>query len=883
MMKVFYFLLSILLSLIWVQLQAQSISHRTAEALDAYTQVTNKSIENLTQGISCLKGFQHAVTLYKERQHEYNFRSYKSACIDFVDDFLLQKQKEKATQLTATERAILNHPYNAMLKVYGTIVEKCRELETYVNLQDYANDVDMAWAENKLQEIQKEYENFRTAKRKLDAAIDNTYRKYQPYNPGNIHHVAEQRMRDIMKLEADMMDLWAYNLRPKIPINGIPNAAVIRNLNLIDSTFRWTAIPKVSLFYKKFVYHAFYGAQGNKRYWLDRNIYKNQLTDEHANSGYKAFLNDLNNGALPFFNRFCTYNDNFRGIALTGYCPSFVLPEEPVKIELEPVRYDTLTLNPITPSPERSGISQETAYALNSYIEFVNHAVRVCNSIPHVMINYNHSVNNAFHAQRNPFQFHYTYPDIPLSYYKSALFNSKYIPKTYRTTLNKQVTQIWQIFDELQQSLKQLELMTYEKSNTQHIYEFIYSRLRRVSHLIDQFNHQTDALYNNIKSIYESYPKDMSAPWMTTGTDMTALMDESRAIITAMYSYIRDSSGVLPTTDRLNEKAREAFLNKHANLDGINASKYGTYPSKIEKYYNEIIDGAKEIGELARTGFGANPYSDGKRGTSPSYTYKEFVYKYNHLIQLYFDHLVEIPDAERPKSEFFNPHIDFEPVSLLKHQKKMTFYTFIPPAGMDNQGEQPEVEQVDELYVSMEGYALNHLVLLLDVSSSMRNQNKLPLLKKSLKRLLSIMREEDKMSIVIYSENARAVLKGVSCQNKKVIKELDKLSSEGTTNIKNGVELAYKIADKFHIEGGNNRIILATDGQFNIPESLYELISEKAENDIIMSVFYYGNKNVMPKKMAKMAEAGNGKFSHVTTENTDLILVKEAKAKRLEQ
>ncbi|UII34511.1 VWA domain-containing protein [Fulvivirga ulvae] len=880
MMKVFYFFLSVFLSSIWVPLRAQSISHQTAGALNAYTEVTNKSVERLTEAMSCLESFRQAVTLYAERRHDYNFRNHKSACIDFIDDYYLQNQKTKAAQLTASDRAALSRPYDAMLKVYGTIVEKCREIETYVNLEHYTIDADMAWAEGKLREIQKEYANFRTAKHKLDVTIDDIYRKYQSYNPGNIHHVVEQRMRDAMQLESEMMDLWAYNLTPKIPVNGIPNAMVIRNLNLIDSMFRWSGVPKVSLYYKNFVHQMYHGAQSSKRYWLDRNIYENQLSDNHANSGYKAFLNDLNS-ALSFFNRFCTSNDDFRGIALTAYCPAFVLPDKPFEPKVEPVSYDTLTVSEITPIPANMEISPETAFALNSYVEFINNAVRVSKNIPHVCINYNHALNNAFHAQRNPSRFNYSYPDIPLSYYESALYNSKYIPEHYRNTLNRQAKQIWQIFDELQQSLKQLELITYDKADVKPVYEFIYSRLKRISYLVDQFNRQTDALYSKIKTIYDSYPKDMADPWMKTGTDMTALMDESRAIVETMYSYIRDSSGVLPSTDSLNHKATAAYLNKHNNLDGINAGKYGTSSGNIERYYNEIIDGARKLGQLSQTGFAANPYNDSRRGTSPSYTYQEFVYKYNHLIEFYFDNLVEIPDAEIPKSEFFNPYVDFEPVSLLKHQKKMTFYSFIPPEGMGSQGDEPEVAQVDELYVSMEGFAVNHLVLLLDVSSSMSDENKLPLLKKSLKRLLSIMREEDKMSIVIYSENARAVLKGASCKDRKVMRELDKLSSSGTTHIKDGVELAYKMAEKFRIEGGNNRIILATDGQFNIPESLYHLISEQAENDIVMSVFYYGNKNLMPEKVAKMAEAGNGKFSHVTTENTDLVLVKEAKAKRL--
>jgi len=879
-MKTYFWHILALLTFSYAQAPAQSISSSTASALNAYTEVANKQIDELTKGMECLSKFYRASLIYKEKQTD-NFRSFKSSCIDHIDEYYLKKVGEKSTKLGASDRQSLNKHYNEMLGIYTDIVEKCREIEAYVNLQDYKSDTETSWSANKLAEIQKGYEDFKVAKRNLDKAINTVYRKHHPYNYRDKNQFAEQQMRNALKIEWDMMDNWSYNLNPNVTTNSMPSADLIKNINQIDSMFQWTEIPKINLHYKNFVNQIYNRAQKTKRYWLDRNIYKNQLNDNHHNSGYKAFLSELNKGSLSFFNHFCTENSNYRGIALTGYVPSFSIPNEPATIEPTPVKYSEINVQQLNATKKDNYITPQEAYALNSYIEFVNNAVRVSSNIPRVCDSYNHSFNRAIEDQRKPSRFHHDYADMPLSYYQSAIFNSKYISKTYQNTLNSQAHQIWEVFEELRHSLKQLELVTYEKSDIEPSYDFIEERLKRISHLIDQFNLQTDNLYNNVKAIYESYPKESNA-WVKTGMAMTALMDEDRKIVESMYKYLRDSSGTLPSLKNLNAIAREAYLNKHDNLDGIDTRKYGTSSSSIERYYNGVIDDSKKIGELSQLGYDANKYS-GRRGNSPAYAYKEFIYKYNHLAEYYFNKIVEIPDAEKPVSEFFNPYLNFEPVSLLKHQLKLNFYAFSPPPPPAVE-EKPVVEEtsenVDELYVSMDGFAVNHLVLLLDVSSSMKNENKLPLLKKSLKRLLSIMREEDKLSIVIYSADAKAVLKGVSCKSRKVIKELDRLSSSGTTNIKEGIELAYKMADKYHIEGGNNRIILATDGQFNLASSLYELIEEKAGSDIAMSVFYYGNKNIMPEKMVKMANAGKGKFSHVTTENTDLVLVKEAKAKR---
>ncbi len=182
------------------------------------------------------------------------------------------------------------------------------------------------------------------------------------------------------------------------------------------------------------------------------------------------------------------------------------------------------------------------------------------------------------------------------------------------------------------------------------------------------------------------------------------------------------------------------------------------------------------------------------------------------------------------------------------------------------------------LYESMDGYAVNHLILLLDVSASMNSDDKLPLLKKSFKRLLKILRKEDMVSIIVYSGTARLALKPTSCSEKEKITEiLEKLRGGGSTNLKNGLELAYSTALNDFIREGNNRIILATDGQFTIDKSLFKQAKIYSKKNIHLSVFHFGSEHNY-NKLEKLATSGKGNYEFIDKNNVALKLIKEAKA-----
>ncbi len=164
----------------------------------------------------------------------------------------------------------------------------------------------------------------------------------------------------------------------------------------------------------------------------------------------------------------------------------------------------------------------------------------------------------------------------------------------------------------------------------------------------------------------------------------------------------------------------------------------------------------------------------------------------------------------------------------------------------------------------------SNLVFLIDVSGSMGSANKLPLLKSSFKLLVNELREEDRVAIVVYAGAAGLVLPSTPGNQKEtIISALDNLQAGGSTAGGAGIKLAYNTAAKYFIEGGNNRVIIATDGDFNIGESsdaaMERLISQEKERGTFLTVLGFGMGNYKDSKMEILADKGNGNYAYIDT------------------
>lgn len=164
----------------------------------------------------------------------------------------------------------------------------------------------------------------------------------------------------------------------------------------------------------------------------------------------------------------------------------------------------------------------------------------------------------------------------------------------------------------------------------------------------------------------------------------------------------------------------------------------------------------------------------------------------------------------------------------------------------------------------------SNLTFLIDVSGSMSSTNKLPLLKSAFKLLVNQLREKDKVAIVVYAGAAGVVLPPTSGNNKeKILKSLDNLEAGGSTAGGAGIELAYKLAAENYKRKGNNRVIMATDGDFNVGASsnkaMEKLIEEKRKSGVFLSVLGFGMGNYQDSKLELLADKGNGNHAYIDT------------------
>lgn len=211
----------------------------------------------------------------------------------------------------------------------------------------------------------------------------------------------------------------------------------------------------------------------------------------------------------------------------------------------------------------------------------------------------------------------------------------------------------------------------------------------------------------------------------------------------------------------------------------------------------------------------------------------------------YFDYDYAQPEGETPFS------VDYELSSCPWNKKNLLLHVGL-------QGRKIEMDQLPP----------SNIVFLIDVSGSMSDPDKLPLLKSSLRLLAQHLRPVDRVAMVVYAGSSGLVLPSTGGDRKDVIlAALDKLSAGGSTAGGEGLKLAYKVAARSFIEDGNNRIVLATDGDFNVGlqsnREMEELIGNERNRGISISVLGFGRGNIKDDKMEIIADKGNGNYSYI--------------------
>lgn len=239
----------------------------------------------------------------------------------------------------------------------------------------------------------------------------------------------------------------------------------------------------------------------------------------------------------------------------------------------------------------------------------------------------------------------------------------------------------------------------------------------------------------------------------------------------------------------------------------------------------------------------------------------------------------EMPPKDAVRIEEFINYFDYDyPQPSSEHP--FAIYTEVSEA--------PWNQKHQLLHIGLQGKNIpteklppSNLVFLIDVSGSMSDDNKLPLLKESFKLLVKQLRPEDKVAIVVYAGAAGLVLPSTAGnQKEEILEALEELSAGGSTAGGEGIKLAYKIAIESFQKKGNNRVILATDGDFNVGASsdaeMVRLIEEKRKSGVFLTCLGFGMGNYKDSKMEKLADKGNGNYAYIDNMQTaKKVLVKE--------
>jgi Ca-activated chloride channel homolog len=686
--------------------------------------------------------------------------------------------------------------------------------------------------------------------------------------------------------------------------------------------------------------------QDIKRRALDDHNFAAQQSAQHGNAVYLSLVEQFNHDMLEFYKAFVGYSKPGHLLLGYPFFSPVMKAEssgDPASVSKGTPPFQDKSFQPLNVKKATAPASAAVVKTLNQYVDWINQSLRQMHLLQMIVRNYQSSAEyyrDPAKAQKRA-NLSYSHEDfkLPSSEYALLLSASTAIPEPYRKSVTGQAEVLMNILKEMDGLSIELIRYTSEKQYLQDQLKRSDAILDRYVVLFDMLDQKKEQLYNDIRRIHESYPNATPASsWYIAGNAMLKTMDNGHDVMFRVRDYLKGDASKLPETTNLRADSRQLIADEYKNMKGL--QRYGRNNGLCPYTpYEDLGINADRFAEKVEeykpepSGFAAHPYE------SFYYFYNnELVYQYNNFIELSKAGLlktinqpdvfafrraapqkpvvpptkVEEQKVEKPVEKPAEKRI--EDVAQVKTNNNEVPAVQQPPAGKDTRPLTNEavpapasapiaqltrdtvyVERVrvDTVYVdrnaqlqnvtrSLDGFAPNNMVLLLDVSSSMNSPYKLPLLKRSIKSLLTLVRPEDMISIVLYSGKARVVLKPTSgAKAPEISRMIDLLQSDGDTDGNEGIKLAYKTANKQYIRAGNNRIVLATDGEFPVSDEVVDMIRQNARQDVYLSIFTFGRNEHTGQKLKKLSELGMGSYAHVTDASADLQLILEAQAKKL--
>ncbi|CAA6820168.1 MAG: Unknown protein [uncultured Aureispira sp.] len=576
-------------------------------------------------------------------------------------------------------------------------------------------------------------------------------------------------------------------------------------------------------------------------------------------------------------------------------------------------------------------LSKSTYQALNNYIVYSNEVSHALNLMYFDFLHVNEqfyqfvedSIEQVVYKKDNILTNAEYFPIYPRDLYPNILNDNIYIPYDKRGAplqLIGKVVNVLKEIEDIRSLLAQYVKTGDYQKDTNLVQGFKW--LRRVEVLYyDMFTLQ-EKLHWNLTSIIQTYnAPEIDSNALRVMQELQPLLKQTKLVIKAIRAG-DTSSSLNYNCLKLKEFVRSLDDRKVNILTGLERTANSL--RSPEKRLDEILDRAQNIFKISAEYQSSPKYQS--LDFKPSYYYYniDLLKNYNRsgdgiatlfnkfindndvywLYEHEMPHLFEVLYPNVPEYEAYQmPDIDIEALIAEKLREKHVEDSIAEAlsdslAQVKNDSALYAQEILDSIEyrknnpqvgdMSLNGFATNNLVFLLDISSSMKDTNKLPLLKEALVQLLDLMRAEDNITLITYSGKAEVVLPPTSVSSEankeRVLSIIDQLSSDGSSDANKGIRLAYKTIEESVIKNGNNRVIMATDGAFKISPRIKSLIKKgsREKDPIRLSIFYFSNKEYTHHKelLESLSKIGSGKYRYIKKENAKKILVIEAQEVR---
>lgn len=821
--------------------------------------------------------------LYQEIRRNAGKRGFFMApyeCPAALEPYYLQKAQQKSG-LLGTQ---LKPQSDQLMVVFEQALTRCRDLEIYFRLKTFEKD-SFAGALTIISHFQAILPDFKRVKSNYEQKLSEAHRLLKITAAGAAYQTAEKNVRSILNLDIPLLESLRCNFNSAIATRW-PASAIQQNINEIELFLVRADAEKPALDYPASHYYAAFlscvrDLLQTKKDLVDAYTLEARKSDQHANTAYWQMLNHFNGCYVPFYNQFA---DAFPPkqkfpLKITQILPVFEIVTQAETLPVGAGIFVDLPYKPIEMTPQTKAVPPALNEALNKYVDFIDEGVRTTNNLLTGLQNSRLS-QTAF----PPGSSFYYYDDdhqLPRSLFQETILASRNLPENARESIKDQVEVLFRMMTEMDELREELLLVSRNKTWKTQGFDRIGVIRDRYALLFKTFDTYKERLYKDLEKIRAAWSMaDKNSSWEKSSQSLRAVVRADQSILETAKTYFRKETDA-PVFDLSTQEDAvvKAISAEYANMKGIEKLGRSNGLCPYTPY--------EQIGEYSQT---MQQYVSRYQKKK----YHDFLYIYNNVVESYnrFVELSKAPflkntrqmelflpvfppenvPAQTPTTPKPEPKPQAPPTAEIPVREKIvrdtvyirdTVYLEKPPT-------------VNASFYSLEGYAPNNLLLLLDVSSSMRAPDRLPLLQSSIESLVRLLRPEDDLSVVVFSGNARVELPPTSGTNKDaILKVIKALKPGGKTDFDAGLNLAYQLAQQYYKRPGNNRIILATDGEFALSTQSSDRIVQNSAAGITLSVFKFGQKPT--PELKKVSDHGKGNLVSINAENAAIFMILEAK------